>query len=205
MDAHKTCSCSTHNKTSLKCKSTVSLPVMQWCVIGRAVQWGQRRRRWRGPRGEASWPPSSLARLALLSRPEVSGYLRTDKDAFCYSCVPEFIPNIQNHIQPPHLTAGPHVLPGWTAQHLPRSSLCWLLMGSDQAAKLGLRLLFGPLLPAPPLLSPPFSPCPHPLRSCSPPAKQRNSTDVNLNCGVESGQKRNGSKGGCSQLSRRQV
>lgn len=89
MDAHKTCSCSTHNKTSLKCKSTISLPVMQWCVIGRAVQWGQRRRRWRGPRGEASWPPSSLARLALLSRPEESGYLRADKDTFCYSCVPE--------------------------------------------------------------------------------------------------------------------
>lgn len=98
MDAHKTCIYSPHDKTSLKGKSTISPPVMPWCVTGRGVQWGQRRRRWRGPRDEASWRPSSLARLALLSRPEASGYLRTSEDAFCYRCA------CQSSLQTPRTT-----------------------------------------------------------------------------------------------------
>lgn len=174
-------------KSQWTCQVTVLLPVMQLCVIGRGVQWGQRRRRLQGLHGEASWPPSSLARLALLSPPGESGYLQrhANKDTHLkwkpwFSWISQLLPNIQNQKQHPDLTAGSHVWPGWREQRLPRSWLCWLLRGSGQVAKLDRQNLFGLRLLAPPLLFPPFSLALHPLLSCWPPETQRNITDVNI-------------------------
>lgn len=152
---------------------------MQWCVIGRGEQWGQRRRRWRGPRDEASWPLSSHARLALLSPPEEIGYLHTQRHMLKITDLMLwllYLTATSKTKQRTDLTAGHHAWPDWREQHLPRSWLCWLLTGSDRAAKLDLQLLFGPLLLAPPPLFPPSSPSLHPLLSCWPPETQTDST-----------------------------
>ena len=156
---------------------------MQWCVIGRGVQWGQRRRRWPGPRGGASWPPSSLARLALLSPPEASGCLHTYETRHIQIKKGDavFDSNVQTSETKPHAdqTAGPHAWPDWTEQRrLSRSGLCSPPTGSDQTAGPALQLLSGLLLLAPPPLSPPSSPSLHPLQSDWPPATQRSGLDV---------------------------
>lgn len=114
------------------------------------------------------------------------------RPSFCYRSTSRLLLNIQNYKLHPDLTAGLHVWPGSTEQHPPRSSLCWLPKGSGQVAKLGLRLLFGLLLLVPPPLFLPSSPSLHPRWSCSPPATQRNNTDVNVCWREEKGQKCNG-------------
>lgn len=69
---------------------------------------------------------------------------------------------------------------GSTGQRPPRSSLCWLLTGWGRAAELGLQLLFGPLLLAPPPLFLPSSPSLRPLWSCWAPATEVSSADMTV-------------------------